>query len=523
MTATTPLQEDAPIRTTVQMVQRISLQGDRPILTAASASGSMRTLSGREFAEDVARVGHVLRGRGVAPGSAVCIFMDNVTGLEANVVHLGVHWMGAVTVPVNTRLSDREVETIVTHAQCQLICAAGNLVDRAADIASRLGIPLWNLSPGLDVCLEGSLPDEPHECSEFDLADILYTSGTTGSPKGVELTHANCVACGLELQEAMRLDVDDVLMSAVPYFTSTGAHTNPLAAFVTPCRYVLEPEFDQHSFAEHLEDFGVTVYMGVPSMLQLIMRDTDVPAGLSPALERLVFGGSVTTAESLGKLAVAFPERELVNLYGLTEGGPGGSCIGPEDILLVPGSVGRRGNGRHTELQVLREDGSLAAPDEVGEICVRSPAVMRGYRNNPEATARSLRDGWLHTSDFGYKDAQGYLWYVGRRDDLIVRGGFNVATGEVEAVLATYPGIVECAVIGVDHEVLGQDLVAYLVIEGGLLDARSMASFLKERIADYKIPRRIQLMQALPRSPMGKILKRSLPAPDDSAIRLPLR
>lgn len=514
------LPPDAPVRTTVAMVERIADMGDAPVLTATSITGSVVTLSGASLAHAVARTAGVLQERGIGPGSIAAIFLDNRAGLEATVVHWAIHWAGGVTVPLNTRLSDREVETILTHAEAHIVCSAGPLAGRITDLCGALGTSMWDLSAGILSVVEAASPCPPATCTEDDIADILYTSGTTGTPKGVELTHGNCISCGLELQEAMRLGAGDVLMSAVPYFTSTGAHTNPLAAFVTPCHYVLEPEFDQHAFVPRVEQYGVTVYMGVPSMLQLIMRDTAVPVGLPPSLRRLVFGGSVTTADSLRNLAAAFPGRELVNLYGLTEGGPGGACIGPEDILAVPGSVGCHGNGRNTFLMVQREDGTEADPDEVGEICVRSPAVMRGYRNNPDATAQALRGGWLHTSDYGYRDEQGYLWYVGRRDDLIVRGGFNIATGEVESVLAGCPGVGECAVVGVAHDVLGQDLVAYVVPEGDDIDATAVSAFLRERLADYKVPRRVVLLDELPRSAMGKILKRALPPVEGRVIRL---
>lgn len=506
-----PLPADIPAKTTVAMVQRLVTLGEAPALTAHSIAGAMRTISGREFPDVVARMAGTLRARGVRPADRVCIVLENRAGLEATIVHLAIHWCGAVAVPMNTRLSDREWNAIITHADPALICAEGAHLLRLQQREGAEQVPTMDVSSGVFALLADQLPEPSASVNEDDLADIMYTSGTTGAPKGVELTHGNTVACGWELLHAMQLSLNDTLQSAVPFFTSTGAHTNPMAAFMTPCHYVLEPDFDQSVLLDRLHAYATTVYFAVPSMLTLAMRDLPLPQGLPQHLDRVVFGGSVTTRESLESLAAAFPGRGLINLYGLTEGGPGGSCIGPDDILLKPGSVGCHGNGPNTTVAVLRDDGTPADPDEVGEIVVRSPAVMRGYRNNPEATQHALRGGWLHTSDYGTLDADGYLWYVGRRDDLVVRGGFNIATTEVEAVFATYPGITEVAVVGMPHDILGQDIVAHLVVDAMIFDESGLTGYMRENLADYKIPRRWVYHDALPRSAMGKILKRLLP------------
>jgi len=480
-------------------------RGVCPILTATSADGREYTVDSTEFPEMVAKAAAVLAGRGIGPEHIVGLHFDNAAGLEASIFHLAVHWRGAVTVPISTRLSSREVAATLGHCRAALVLSAGDHVEALRAQA----VPLLDCSAGLAVLLADVEPVTPLPIDEHTLADILYTSGTTAEPKGVEFTHGNCVSCGMELRHGMRLRPDDVYQSAVPYFTSTGAHTNPLAALVAGCHYVLEPRFDQLSALATMRRLGTTVYFAVPSMLALLVRDIDVAAEVPSSLHTVVFGGSVTTADTLERLVQHFPGRRLINSFGQTEGGPGGIMIGPDDILSKPGAAGRSGNGPHTSFSVIRPDGTKASVGETGEIVLRSPAVMRGYHRDPEATAFALRDGWLHTTDLGRIDEDGYLWFVDRRADLVIRGGFNISTGEVDRILLDYPGILEAAVVGMPHDILGEDLCAFVVTEGSL-DRSELDGFLRARLADYKVPRTVVPLRSLPRSPMGKILKREL-------------
>lgn len=511
-----PLPAEAPARTIPELLARIRRAGPRPILTARSASGYVRTVSCARLPDLVARAATFLERHGAARGDPVGIHLDNAAGLEAIVLHLAAQWLGAVPVPLGTRLSAREIADVVADCGARLVLVQGE--QRASAREALPAVALVDCTSGVDELTRRLGPRSPADLVEADLASMLYTSGTSGRAKGVEFDHGNCIACGMELRAAVGLEPHDVYQTAVPYFTSTGAHTNPLLTLVTGAHLVLEPAFDQHETVRRWRLHRTSVYFGVPSMLSLIVRDVDLST-LPDSLRRLVFGGSTTTATGLERLLDAFPGRGLINLYGLTEGGPGGTVLGPDDVLLKPGSVGRRGNGPHTSFRVVREDGADAAVDEVGEIALRSPAVMRGYHQNPEATAVALRGGWLHTTDLGRIDGDGYLWFVDRRKDLVVRGGFNVSTSEIEAVLATFAGIREAAVVGVPHEILGEDLAAYLVVDGEL-DRAALDAHLRANLADYKRPRRLELVPELPRNAMGKVLKRELrgdPGPAEAA------
>lgn len=495
----------------VGVFEAVGARGNSPALTATSASGEVVALSGGALADLIAQGASLLAAHGAGPGATVGIHLDNTAGLEALVLHWAAQWLGAVAVPVGTRLAGPEVGYILEHADVGILCSALGHRGLAQEAVERLpGTLLLDCTSGLRALVDGRPGAPPARVAEGDVADVLYTSGTTGRPKGVELTHANNVAAGLELMAAVGLTEDDVYQSAIPYFTSTGVHTNPLMCLVAGAHLVMEPTFDQHTVLPRAEAEGTTTYLGAPSMLTLMLRDADLSK--TPAhLRSLVFGGSVMSAATLQQLAAGFPGRRLTNLYGQTEAGPGGTVCKPELILEKPGSIGNQGFGPWTTFAVVHDDGSAAGAGEVGEIVLRSPAVMRGYRANPAATAGALAGGWLHTGDLGYVDTDGFLFYSDRSKDMIIRGGMNVSSAEVESVLLAYPGVLDAAVIAVEHEILGEDLLA-VVVAPGLSDAKPLLAHARSQLADYKTPRRVAFVDELPRNAMGKVLKRQLRA-----------
>ena len=503
------LPPDAPWRTLIDVFGAVADRGARAALTAPSADGEMTTLGGEVLVELVARTARALTEHDVGPGTTVGIHLDNTTGLEALVLHWAAQWLGAAPVPLGTRLTRPELEHIVGHARPALICSARGHVELALAVGATTAVPVLDITGGVHALTIGCTPLAPAAVDEHDVADVLYTSGTTGRPKGVELTHANDVAVALEFQHAMDLTEEDVFQSAIPYFTSTGVHTNPLPCLASGAHLVMEPSYDQHRVLSVAEAYGTTTYLAAPSMMYLLLRDVDVRRPTT--LRHLLFGGSVMNARTLERLAAAFPDCALTNLYGQTEAGPGGTVCKPADILAKAGSIGNQGMGPWTEFGVQRGDGSPAATGELGEIVLRGPTIMRGYRDDPEQTASTLAGGWLHTGDLGTIDDDGFLFYADRLKDLVIRGGLNIATAEVESALLTHPSVEDVAVIGVEHEVLGEDVLAFVVASEPIaVDA--LLAHARTLLADYKTPRRVVFVDELPRNGMGKVLKRELRA-----------
>jgi acyl-CoA synthetase (AMP-forming)/AMP-acid ligase II len=503
------LPADARFRTMVDVFDWLANRGDRPAFTATSAAGDVVRLGSEQLVETIARAASLLQAHGLERGAVVGVHLDNRAGLEALVLHWAAQWMGAVPTPLGTRLTVPEVSYIARDADVVLVCSAGEGMALASEVVGGLDdARLLDCSGGLRALLDGRTPATSAPVVEEDLADILYTSGTTGHPKGVELTHANDVAAGLELAAAAALVEEDVYQSAIPYFTSTGVHTNPLMCLVTGAHLVMEPAFDQYVVLERAAREGTTTYLGAPSMLSLIMRDVDTSSA-PPSLQKLLFGGSVMSAPTLSRLSEAFPCCALANLYGQTEAGPNGTVCKPADILRKAGSIGNQGMGPWTTFAVLDDAGEVTAPGELGEIGLRSPSVMRGYRKRPEATAETLAGGWLHTGDVGYVDDEGFLYYADRKKDLIIRGGMNISSAEVESVLLAYPGVADAAVIAIEHEILGEDVLAVVVAPDGL-DVDGLRAFARTRLADYKSPRHVTFVDELPRNAIGKVRKRVL-------------
>jgi acyl-CoA synthetase (AMP-forming)/AMP-acid ligase II len=503
------LPAEARLRTMVDLFEDIAGHGSRPAFTATSSCGEVVRLSADGLVASIARAGQLLLDHGVDLGSVVGIHLDNTAGLEALILHWATQWIGAAAVPLGTRLTRPEVANIAADAGVDLVCSAlGGLQLARAVVAGLPRARLVDCTPGLVALTESRGMAPAGLVTENDLADVLYTSGTTGRPKGVELTHANNIAAGTELAAAVGLTPDDTYQSSIPYFTSTGVHTNPLMCLVAGAHFVLEPGFDQKSVLPRAEVEGTTTYLGAPSMLNLLLRDIDVSKAPSH-LRHLVFGGSVMSAVTLHRLADAFPGRDLTNLYGQTEAGPGGTVCKPQYILEKPGSIGNQGFGPWTSFAVLDRTGEVAGTGQLGEIVLRSPSVMRGYRGNQEATADALAGDWLHTGDVGYVDVDGFLFYADRTKDLIIRGGMNISSAEVESVLLEFPGISDVAVIAVEHEILGEDILAVVVAPNGV-SSDSLLRYAREELADYKTPRRVVIVDELPRNAMGKVLKREL-------------
>jgi long-chain acyl-CoA synthetase len=347
------------------------------------------------------------------------------------------------------------------------------------------------------------------ERSDDDNAVILYTSGTTGTPKGAQLTHANMRRnCEVAATTLFDIGPDDVIMGCLPLFHSFGQTCGLNAAVLMGASLTLVPRFDAVAALKIIERDRVTVFEGVPTMY-VAMLHAGAGVADTATLRLCISGGAALPVEVLRGFNEAFG-AEILEGYGLSETSPVASFNRRGNAR--PGSIGYAIDG--VDMRVVDGQGNDVPTGEVGEIAIRGHNVMKGYWDRPEATAEAIRDGWFHTGDMAKKDQDGFFFIVDRKKDLIIRGGFNIYPREIEEVLYEHPAVLEAAVIGLPHSTHGEEVGAAVVLRpGGSATPEELREYVKQRVAAYKYPRQVWLADALPKGPTGKILKREIVAP----------
>ena len=445
------------------------------------------------------RLARGLVGRGVAKGDRVAIYLDSADVLRWIVAYAAVHKAGAVAVPTNTRLVARELAFVLGHAEVAAIVTGGPLTDTAGSLA---GIVVTTERWG------DALDDDTSEfqvpVSPDDLADIMYTSGTTGRPKGVVVRHRNSAL----IPNNVPAWSGAYWMHGSPLFTFAGISFiyNPMKMGMTA---LYMPKFDAGGWLATVEKERPGAAFIVPAMAQLLIAHPRFDTADLSSLWMCSLGSAPLAPNTLRRLQEKLPDATVSNGYGMTEAGPAYCSMPKEESSRRVGSVGQP--VPPMEVRGVGPDGQVLGPGDVGEIHIRMPGREREYYNDPEATAATWEDGWLHTGDLGYLDDDGYLYIVGRQKEVIIRGGNNIYATDIEGVLLEHPGVQDAAVIGVAHDVLGEDLAAFAVLRPGTsLSVDELQGFCAERLADYKVPRRITFLDELPRNATGKVLKHEL-------------
>ena len=471
-----------------------------------------------------------LRGLGVEPGDRVALIAPNV--LAFPVAYYAILRIGAVVVPMNPLLKAGEVAYTWQDCRARVAVVFATFAETAQAAAGSTGTNVLvvgpddlEAAPGADggAHLDDSGAAEIVERAATDTAVILYTSGTTGRPKGAELSFANLRTNTLTCVETLFLNgPDDVLFGGLPLFHSFGQTCALNASVAGGSCLTLLPRFDPRQALEVVARDGVTVFLGVPTMYMALLNATKGDAslgGLAGTVRFAVSGGSSLPVEVLRGVEETFDLRVLEG-YGLSETSPVASFNHP-DRPSKAGSVGIAIRGVELALgRPPKEDEDSDDPDTVvlldddpdaiGEILVRGENVMLGYRGNPDATAEAVRGGWFHTGDLARRDADGYYFIVDRVKDLIIRNGFNVYPREVEEVLYAHPAVAEAAVVGVPDPLRGEEVGALVQLrEGAEVGADELREFVAERIAAFKYPRVIEF-GPVPKGPTGKILKREI-------------
>jgi long-chain acyl-CoA synthetase len=457
-----------------------------------------------ELEARAASVAAFARQRGVAPGDRVGLMLPNVAAFP--VLYYGLLRAGAIVVPMNPLLTTREVGHYVSDSGVKLIFAwqdARGAEGAGADVIA-VGTDLDEFAG-----LAGSADDGVAPRDDDDTAVILYTSGTTGTPKGAELTHANlCANAQVTASSLLGLGPDDVIMGCLPLFHVFGQTCGLNAAITAGACITLLPRFEPGKVIDIIRRDAVTVFEGVPTMYVALLGQSSSD---STSLRVCVSGGAALPVEVLHEFEAKFG-CEILEGYGLSETSPV-ACFNQRGARR-PGSIGVPIDG--VSLRVIDGNGADVPAGEVGEIAICGHNVMKGYWGRPDATADAIRDGWFRSGDLGRIDSDGYFFIVDRKKDLIIRGGYNVYPREIEEVLYEHPDVREAAVVGVPHPTHGEEVVAAIAINpGATVTTEAVQAFVKERVAPYKYPRHIWIVEALPKGPTGKIVKREIVIPEE--------
>jgi long-chain acyl-CoA synthetase len=457
-------------------------------------------------------VATALGARGIGPGDKVALLVPNVP--EFTIAYFGILYAGATVVPINVLAAAPEVAYFLEDSDAKLLVVHPLFAEPGAAGAAERGVPVVTAGgPGGGDSLEEMATadplDWPYPTAPDDTAVILYTSGTTGKPKGAELTHSNLfINCSVVVPKLIPGAATGlVALATLPLFHSFGQTCVQNASIALGGTFSLLPRFDPAAAFEIIARDRVTLFAGVPTMYFALLhyegeRDYDLSS-----VQHCLTGGAPMPVEVMS----AFEEKFRVKIqegFGLSETSPVAS-FGVVGKPRKPGSIGYPAWG--VDLCILDEADAPLPDGERGEICIRGHNVMKGYLGRPEATKEALKGGWFHTGDIGYRDEDGCYWIVDRKKDMILRGGFNVYPREVEEVLYAHPAVVEAAVVGVPNEKLGEEVKAIVALAPGQsADAQHIIAFCKERLSAYKYPRIVEFLDTLPKGPTGKILKREL-------------
>lgn len=470
----------------------------------------------RQWEQNCNKRAWALSRLGIKKGDHVATLFLN--GNEVLETYLALMKLGAVVVPLNVRLSAGELSTIVNHSDACALIFSGEFMEVVGQVKRNFsGVKTWIMS-GSEIFDGGvafdtiyrdeSEEDLAVEVGERDIACILYTAGTTGRPKGVLLSHKNCIWAAVSAASDVDYKPEYKVALVFPLY-----HAAAFGIFATNlylgCTHVTMKQFDPRKVMDLVDKEKLNRIVFPPTVWNFILQLPDIGKYDTSSVRSLGSGAETMPLRTKERLLKLFPNAGLGETYGMTETLATISTLKPSDVLRKLASVGRP--FVNVELRIV-DDRDVDVPQrEVGEILVRGPNVMEGYYKDPEATAEALKGGWLHTGDLGKLDEQGFLTIVDRKKDMIISGGENIYPKEIEEVLYAHPKILEAAVIGLPDPLWGEKIHAVVVLKKGeALTEEDVIEYCKTRIASFKKPKSVEFVESLPRSPAGKVLKRVL-------------
>ena len=500
---------DRPASLDRMLVGAVALGPERE----AVVEGQTRLTYG-DLDDQVNRIAGNLAALGVAAGDRIAVLMANRCEYVGAV--MAAARLGAISVPINIREQTPALEYVLNHCGAKVLLFEAGLADRLPPRERLSGLEhafvIGGKAPGavpFGELTQPSAPPPAADVHEDDTAVILYTSGTTGRPKGAMLTHLNIIHTVLHYRVCMELGPGDSTLLVVP-----ASHVTGLCALIHTMigiggRTVMMREFDAAAMVELLAAERISHTMMVPAMYNLCLLRADFSQYDLSAWRIGSFGGAPMPEDTIARLAELLPDLNLMNAYGATETTSPTTCLPIGEIASRPDSVGQV--VPCGEVRVVDDDGADVAAGESGELWIAGPMVVPGYWDNAEATAREFTDGYWKSGDIGSLDADGYVRVFDRKKDMIIRGGYNIYSAEIENMLSHHEDVIECAVIGRPDPVLGEKIHVFVVTEDGKLDAQSIADYCAARVSDYKVPDFFTLSaEPLPRNANGKIIKREL-------------
>ena len=469
-------------------------------------------MSYAELDAAVARLATLLHRWGVRPGDRVAVMLPNIAA--APISYYAIWRVGAVAVPMNPLLQLGEVQFQLANTAARMLIGSNAFAAAATEAAERTNTALCLVDDASLAAMTADLPafGEAVGRGPQHTAVVLHTSGTMGKPKGAELTHGNLGSNeNIFRSSLIRLTERDVVLACLPLFHVFGMTCAMNAAIASGSALSLLARFDPTRVIERIATDQITVFTGVPTMYTALLSVADrVSPSSTASLRMCVSGGSALPVQVLRDFEKKFGTIVLEG-YGLSETSPV-VAFNHSEAERRPGSVGTPVHG--VQVRLVDAEGNEVGEGMAGEIEVKGPNVMKGYWNEPDATAESLRGGWFSTGDIAVVDGDGYYFIIDRKKDLIIRGGYNVYPREVEEALHEHPAVAEVVVMGMPHDSLGEEVGAAIVLKQGMsADVDELRHFARERLAAYKYPRRIWVVDSLPTGPTGKILRREVRPP----------
>jgi|SRR5688572_28795038 len=479
----------------------------RPFLFSESDG---RTWTYAEFDAAANRTANLLKVRGIEKGDVVSLLLPNSP--EYIFAYFGCWKIGALAGPVNSLLKAEEIEWVVKNSEAKLMLAGSQFLSEPPAFAGGSDLIVFDDVDAATVDFEEKL--NAVDLAPDDEAIIIYTSGTTGKPKGCLLSHGNLIANAQQITEWMGFGPEDRLLSVMPLFHMNAVSVTTMTALYCGGSTVVAPKFSASRFWDIIREYKVTSFGSVATMLSMLVKRAE-EAGIESrenmrrpedTLRFAMCGSAPVPPRVMKKFEEVFG-CPVIEGYGMSES-TCRSTFNPPNERRRPGSCGLPiGN----EMKVFDENDQEVADGELGEIVLRGPNIFKEYFKNPEATEKAFANGWFHTGDIGYRDADGFFYIADRKSDMIIRGGENIYPREIDDLLYTHPAVAEAAVIGVPDKLYGEEVAAFVVLKDGESASQAeIIDFCKQHLADYKCPKTVHFVEDIPKGPTGKLLKREL-------------